>query len=101
MVVPNSSAGQTHRVKGESFSDDLFVIPHEPRKKKTFITYIYNDSNKDPFYSPRNYKIPAVTEPHLMHIVHVLCPTTCWPWFMGELLENNLYDIIVNIHVYV
>ena len=48
----NQSVGQTYRVNGEvvlrQFVPCFDSFPMEPRKK-TFILYIYNASNKDPF----------------------------------------------------
>ena len=66
----NRSTGQTNRVNREAVLDRfvcsaLRFIPHEPRKKKTLIPYIYNASNQGPFlkFSEKNYKfkIPTVT----------------------------------------
>ena len=66
----NRSKGQTNRVNREAVlgrfvCSALRFIPHEPRKKKTLIPYIYNASNEGPFlkFSEKNYKskIPTVT----------------------------------------
>ena len=74
----NRSAGQTNRVNRDAVLDRfvcsaLRFIPHEHRKKKTLIPYMYNASNQGPFlkFSEKNYKfkIPTVTG-SLLHLMY-------------------------------
>ena len=75
------SAGQTNRVNREAVlgrfvCSALRFIPHEPRKKKTLIPYIYNVSNKDPSQkSPIKVINSKFPQQRLLNII--LCINHC------------------------